>query len=293
MPNIERVADTHCHTGEGPIWHPDEDVLYWVDIPAGRLFRYDPETDDHELVYERDGAIGGFTVQEDGSLLLFEEKGRIERWDDGETTTVVEEIDGEQDSRFNDVIADPAGRVFCGTMPTDDHPGRLYRLELDGTVTEVLEEVALPNGLGFTPDREQLYFTESQAHSIYRFDYDESDGSITNREVFVDVSDEEGVPDGMTVNADGDVWSARWDGHCLVRYSPDGVEQERIEFPARKVSCITFGGEDYTDAYVTTALGPGEGGKGSRDDEGEGAGALFRVPDLDEGVPEFRSNVEI
>ena len=293
----ERIADYECGTGEGPLWHPEDGVLYWVDIPAGRLFWYDPVADVHECCYERDGPIGGFTIQADGSLLLFEEGGRIERWEDGQTDLVLEGIEDEADSRFNDVIADPRGRVFCGTMPTEDDLGNLYRLDRDGSITTVIEDVDISNGLGFTPDRSRLYYTESEAEKIYRFAYDEATGSIADRETFVDLADEAGVPDGLTVDEEGYVWSARWDGGCLVRYSPDGEEVARVEFPARKVSSVTFGGEHYEEAYVTTALGEslaaGETVADRRAEEGSGAGALFRVELGVSGVPEFRSRIEL
>ncbi|MCU4800027.1 SMP-30/gluconolactonase/LRE family protein [Halobacteria archaeon HArc-gm2] len=288
MTRYERVADYRSHTGEGPLWHPDEERLYWVDIPNGDLFRYDPDTDEHEQCFERD-VVGGFTIQDDGSLLLFEDGGRIERWVEGAgTTTVVEGIDGEADSRFNDVVADPRGRVFCGTMPTDDRPGRLYRLDTDGSVTTVLDEVGLPNGMGFTLDRRRFYFTDSGNGRIDRYDYDQATGAISNPETVVEVDEGEAIPDGMAVDAEGYLWSARWDGGCLVRHDPTGAEVARIEFPARKVSSVTFAGPDLSEAYVTTALT-----ENSRDEEGDGAGALFRFDPDAVGVPEFRSRVEI
>lgn len=286
----ELIADHRCHTGEGPLWHPDEKRLYWVDIPNGRLFRYDPTTGEHDKCYETD-TIGGFTIQADGTLLLFEDKGSVEVWRDGKRETVIEEIPAERDSRFNDVITDPNGRVFCGTMPTDERLGRLYRLDCDGTFTEVVDSVDIPNGLGFTADREHMYFTESIEKKIYKYKYDEDTGGIAERKVFLDLTDEEGIPDGMTVDAEGYVWSARWDGGCLVRYAPDGTEDRRVEFPAKKVSSVIFGGENYADLYVTTALGPGEGTPGTKVEEGVGAGALFRVETDVPGRPEFRSQI--
>lgn len=292
-PELVRVADPRNVTGEGPVWHPDERRLYWVDIPEGRLFRYDPASGEHEIAYERDGSIGGATVQSDGSLLLFEEAGRIERWDADGAEPVVESIDGEEDSRFNDVVADPRGRVFCGTMPTDDRAGRLYRLDTDVSIVLLRDDVALPNGLGFAPDRGYLYFTESEANRILRYAYNEETGTIADPETFVEGG--EGVPDGLTVDAAGHVWSARWDGGRLVRYDPDGEAVDRVEFPARKVSSVSFGGPSYVDAYVTTALSPapaeGEPPVGDREREGDGAGALFRVDLGVRGTPEFYSRV--
>jgi D-xylonolactonase len=291
------VADTHCHTGEGPLYHPDEDVVYFLDIPQADLYRYDLTEESHERVLDAEGAIGGFTIQADGDLLLFCDEGRIQPWspDEGLGDPVVDAIDGEGDARFNDVIADPAGRVFAGTMHREqpaEHPGTLYRLDTDGSLTAVESGLPIPNGMGFTPDRERMYFTETVEGKIYRYDYDEATGALTDREVFVDASEETGNPDGMTVDADGDVWSAFWDGGRIAHYDPDGTERERVEFPAKKVSAVTFGGQEYDTAYVTTALGPGEGSAGTREEEGSGAGALFAVDLGVSGVPEFRSEIE-
>jgi D-xylono/L-arabinono-1,4-lactonase len=280
----ELIADYACVTGEGPLWHAAEQRLYWVDIPQGRLFRYHPASGAHEMCFEG-RQLGGFTIQADGALLLFMDRGTIQLWRDGAFTTVVEEIADERETRFNDVFADPAGRVFCGTMPTKDRPGRLYRLDTDGTLTMVLDGIGCSNGMGLTPDHTQLYYTDTGAREIYLFDYDRASGAIVNRRVFASNPPEEGLPDGMTVDAQGYVWSARWDGGCVVRYTPAGVLERRISFPAKKVSSVTFGGPDYTDMYITTAGGD------NKPAEGAGAGALFRLNLGIQGVPECMSRV--
>lgn len=281
----ELIADYGCVTGEGPLWHPAEQKLYWCDIPRGRLFRYDPATGEHEMCHEGE-VLGGFTIQADGALLLFLARGAVKVWREGKLTTVIEEIAAERESRFNDVIADPAGRVFCGTMPVDqERLGHLYRLDTDGTLTRLLDGIGCSNGLGFTPDGKQMYYTDSPRREIYLFEYDRESGEIANQRVFVRTPAGEGVPDGMTVDAEGYVWSARWGGGCLVRYAPDGTEERRILFPAKKVSSVTFAGPDYTDMYVTTAGGD------SKEEEGQGAGALFRLNLNIQGVPEFYSRV--
>jgi sugar lactone lactonase YvrE len=280
----ELIADYQCVIGEGPLWHPGERRLYWVDIATGRMFRYEPATGRHELCYEGE-VVGGFTIQADGALLLFMAKGAVKIWREGALTTVVDEIPDERASRFNDVIADPAGRVFCGTISGPDHWGRLYRLDTDARLTAVVYDVGTSNGMGFTPDRKQMYYTDSHAREIYLFDYDRATGAISRQRLFVKVPEGEGVPDGMTVDAEGYVWSARWGGSCLVRYTPEGVEERRIEFPAQKVSSVAFGGDDYADMYVTTAGGD------HKDTEGPGAGALFRLRLGIRGVAEFPSRV--
>ncbi|KXA94472.1 gluconolaconase [candidate division MSBL1 archaeon SCGC-AAA259E19] len=284
---VENIADYKCKTGEGPLWHPMEKRLYWTDIPNGRMFRYDPSTGKHEQFYDGK-VVGGFTIQSDGSLLLFMEKGSVRKWSDGEMETVLDEIPEEKDSRFNDVIADPEGRVFCGTMPTEKRLGNLYRLDIDGTYEKVFESINVPNGMGFNLNNDKFYFTESNDRKIHLFDYDRNTGEISNRRLFLEKPKGEGNPDGMTVDNEGRIWSARWDGGCLVRYDPDGNEEMRIDFPARKVSSVTFGGNDYKDIYVTTAGGD------NKPEEGRGAGALFRtrVEEI-KGRKEYFSRIQI
>jgi len=284
--DIEQIADYQCVVGEGVIWHPTEQRVYWLCIPTGRMFRYDPATGRHEQIYAGE-PVGGITIQADGALLLFGARGAVRIWRDGQLTTVIDEIAADRDSRFNDVIADPAGRVFCGTMASERHPGRLYRLDPDGQLTIVLDDIQVPNGLGFTPDRRGLYFTDTMRKVIYRFDYDAATGAVSNQRVFARVPADaaEGLPDGMTVDREGYVWSARWDGGCLVRYAPDGTEVARIAFPARKVASAAFGGEDYGDLYVITAGGD------KKETDGAGAGALYRLRPGVTGVPEFTSRI--
>ena len=280
----ELVADYQCITGEGPLWHPMEKRLYWSDIPQGRIFRLKPYTRVHQQIY--DGrVVGGFTIQRDGSLLLFMDRCSIAIWREGKLDFVTVGLPGEVDNRFNDVIADPAGRVFCGTMPTENRPATLYRLDTDGSITTVLDNVGLSNGMGFTPDRRRMYYTDSVAHKIYLFDYAVETGDISGQRVFVETPEGEGVPDGMTVDGQGYVWSARWDGSSLFRYAPDGTVAGQVRFPAKKVSSVIFGGSELMDMYVTTAGGD------DRAKNGPGAGGLFRLNLGIQGKPEYVSRV--
>lgn len=282
----ELVADYRCELGEGPLWHPTEKRVYWLDIARGLMFRFNPATGEHEQCYEGE-VVGGFTIQEDGALLLFMARGAVATWREGRLDYILEEIPDERDSRFNDVAADPVGGVFCGTLPTADRLGRLYRLDPDGSITRVLDDVDISNGIGFTPDRAQMYYTESGTRKIYLFDYDQKTGAITNRRVFLDTPDDGTIPDGLAVDSDGYVWSARFYSSSLYRYSPQGVEERRTELPVRQVSSLTFGGDDLTDIYVTTAGGH------NKAQEGPGAGGLFRLNLGIRGQPEFLSRVHL
>jgi len=282
----EIVADFRCRVGEGPGWHAQERCLYWVDIPAGRLLRYTPTTG-QSIAFELGEPVGGFTIQKDGALLLFMARGAVRLWHDTFLATIIEDISAEHDTRFNDVIADPVGRVFCGTMSSPVHAGRLYRLDNHGQLTVLLEGVGTSNGMGFSPDRSLFYHTDTRRQSIYAYDYDENTGAIKNPRVFAVVPKSEGAPDGLTVDTEGCVWSARWGGGCVVRYSPEGREILRVFLPAVKVSSLTFGGPDYTDIFITTAGGE------NRTENGPGAGALFRINLGIKGLPEYPSSIAV
>lgn len=283
---LELIADEGCETTEGPLWHEDVQALFWLDIPAGRLFRYEPATGQHHLAYES-VPIGGFTIQADGALLLFGDRGRIWTWDprSAATSVIVEEIVGERGSRFNDVIADPEGRVFAGTMPDGARPGRLYRLDRDGSLTVALDDAGVSNGMGFTLDLLSLYHTDSDKGTITRYRYDRATGALDAGAIVVRVPAADGVPDGMAVDDQGNIWSARWDGGTLYHYAPDGRQLGAIPFPAKKVSSVTFGGPRWRDAYITCAGGP------DKASEGAGAGALFRTSLGVAGRPPFRSRI--
>jgi D-xylono/L-arabinono-1,4-lactonase len=278
------IADYACEIAENPLWHPIEQRLYWCDIPKGRLFRYDPAIGAHEQCYEG-RMIGGFTIQADNSFLLFMDKGDVAIWRDGAPIKVIAQVTSECGSRFNDVIADPRGRVFCGTMSTEQGKGSLYRLDLDGSINRLLPDIGCSNGMAFTPDRKGFYYTDSFAREIYLFDYNAEDGSISNQRDFARFNESDGLPDGATLDAEGRLWSAMWDGSCVVRLLPDGGIDERILLPTRKASSLTFGGNDYTDIYITTA------GGNTREADGDLAGSLFRVRATRPGVPEFFSRI--
>ena len=280
----ELIANYKCNTGENPLWNSFDSRLYWCDIPNGRIFRYDPVANTHELYHEGD-VVGGFTIESDGSLLLFMARGAVRRLSNGELTTIVSEIAEEKESRFNDVLADPMGRVFCGTMATPSRAGCLYRLDLDRSVTKILDGIQCSNGMAFSLDRRQMYYADSFAFEIYLFDYDMSTGYLTNQRLFVKAREQDGFPDGITIDAEGFLWTAQWDGSCVIRYRPDGSEDKRIHFPTKKVSSLTFGGDDYTDLYVTTAGGD------DPQENGENAGALYRVKAGVRGVAEFHSRI--
>jgi len=252
MDSVELVASLGCEIAENPLWHQAAGRLFFIDIPAGAIYSYDPSAGNC-AVLGRTRVTGGFTLQHDGSLLLFQDGGIATLALDG-TLREVASNRCPGNERFNNVIADPEGRVFAGAMGGN---GRLIRFDPDGTVTEMLDGIGGPNGMGFTPDLKGMYFTDSPARKIYYFDYDRQTGNLSNRRIFAEIPADEGLPDGMTVDADGYVWSAIWFGGRLKRYAPDGRLDREIYLPAQQISSVTFGGLDLTEIYVTSAASIG------------------------------------
>ena len=250
--NPKMIADTACQVGEGPLWHADAGLLFFLDIPPGAIYAYDPRIGSYHL-FSQGPPTGGMTLQEDGRILLFQD-GRIS----------ILQLDGSQhevasglcpgNNRFNDVIADPEGRVFAGAMGGNGH---LYRFDPDGRKEELFDGADVPNGMGFSPDLRHMYFIESVSHKIYRFAYERTTGVLSNRDVFAEIPESEGIPDGMTVDEEGFVWTAIWFGGRLKRFAPNGKLDREVLFPVAQTSCVTFGGADYSTMYITTAAGAG------------------------------------
>jgi len=285
------IVDYFNQVGEGPLWHPYEKRLYWVDITGGKMFWYDPTTEAHEQFFEGK-TIGGFTIQKDGSFLLFMENGSIALLKNNRMEYLLSEIEEERGMRFNDVVTDPKGRVFAGTMHQNsdialkgEKLGHLYRIDKDMSIHKVLTGTKIPNGMGFNLNHTKMYYTDSSERSIYSFDYDKNTGDICNQKALITVDGNSGLPDGMTVDSKGDLWSARAGGYTLNQYSPEGKEKQSIKFPALMVSSVTFGGENLDDIYVTTIGGE------NKKENGSGAGALFRLNLGIKGNPEFLSEI--
>jgi D-xylono/L-arabinono-1,4-lactonase len=304
-------VDSRCVLGEGPLWHPVERRIYWLDIARQVIHRCRIDSGRAEEI-ATGCVVGGTTLQEDGSLLLMGARGAVRVLRGESITELAAPSRSLRGYRFNDATADPLGAVFSGIMAVresprsrfdllgrvrsrlervgflrraDERPGALFRYEPSGARATVLAESGRPNGMGFSPDGRLFYFTDSLAKRIYAFDYDQTTGSITRQRVFVDAHAETGMPDGLAVDAEGGVWSAQWSGGCVIRYDPNGVEQRRVHFPARLVTSLAFGGDDLAIAFVTTAGGT------DRAKNGAGAGALFRFDPGVVGVQEHRSRL--
>ncbi len=291
---IEMLADVKARVGEGPVWDPSRQLLIWTDIQTGRLFEYDPASGENRNIYQ--GVyVGGTAVNKQGGLLLATWEG-IGLWrEGGEIAYIHKGILRGMQMQFNDVSADPGGRFFAGTYYWPEATGTLYRFDPNGSIHIVQDGVALSNGIGFSPDLKTMYYTDSAVRTIYAYDYDASSGDVSNRREFVVLPETEGITDGMTVDAEGFVWSAIWGGGCVIRFDPDGREERRISFPATQTASCMFGGADLNELYVTTAWsGTGEPPAGFEpagyDYSAHRGGELYRVRLDIQGKPEFEAD---
>lgn len=237
------------------MWDPASAILYWTDNAAAKFYLYEPASGTHRLA--NDGApINGFRLNRAGGFVIANNAG-IWLWDGAAKTSLIcDKVEGTR-CQMNDCVADPAGRLISGSQfydaGRDYELGKLIRVDADGAAEILDEGFHLSNGLAFSPDGSILYFADSVARIIYAFDYRADRGMVANRRVFVQVPGDEGLPDGLCVDAEGYVWSAQWYGGCVVRYDPDGKLERRIPVPAKQTSSLTFGGPDLTDIFITSA----------------------------------------
>jgi len=272
--------------GEGPLWHPGWQELLVVDVPRGDIHRFDSG-----LRLKGTIATGrptsAVTWQENGSILCYHDRGEISRVGNRQATPeTVLTIPEESGGMFNDVIADPEGRILCGALPIGSRPGRLYSIEPDRSYRILLDDLLEPNGMGFTSDGRVLYFADSVGQTIWRMSYDPASGELGPRTAFWRTTGDE-LPDGLTVDAGDQVICAVWNGGCVVRLTPAGELVCRAALPAKRMTSVTFGGPGLDAIYATSALQDGPDGAGD-----ESAGAVFRITGTGrQGRPEWPSRL--
>ncbi len=255
MSRVTILADYGDLCGECPVWDSSESVLEWIDQTGQKFYRLDWPSRRHRVV-AHNVAISGFRRNRSGGYVIANSQG-IWHWDGGHSLTPIATELGGRVCQVNDCVADSRGRFLTASYfysPTQKYEmGSLIRVDTDSKASILDEGFHLSNGLGFSPDETILYFADSAARRIYSFNYDLATGSVRNRRVFVQVPAEEGLPDGLAVDAEGFVWSAQWYGSCVVRYDPGGKLERQFPIPAKQTSSLAFGGPDLTDIFVTSA----------------------------------------
>jgi sugar lactone lactonase YvrE len=249
----EVAIPAQCELAEGPVWDPRLGVLRWVDILAGHVHSVDPDTGERDWFDAGDpvGAVG--LTSSDGLVLALVD--RFGLYNGSEVTRFGEFSADRSVVRFNDGKPDPWGSFWAGTMAWEEGApgGALYRLAPDGTVTTMVTDVALSNGLDWSDDRRTFYFADSLSGGVDAFECDPETGVLGARRRFVTVPATGCLPDGLTLDSDGCLWVAVFGSGELRRYTPDGRLGTIVRLPARQVTSAAFGGPDLGTLYITTA----------------------------------------
>jgi len=226
----------------------------YVDIFAGDVHLYRP-TENRTTTMHFDGHVGAAVPCADGSTIVAVER-RLVRVDSAGAVFAEWSVENDlPDNRFNDCQCDPAGRVWAGTMSRTKIKGsaNLYRLDTCGTMTVAIPGVTLSNGLGWSPDARSMYYIDSTTRRLDVLDFERRDSSVTNRRPLVRFEPDAGLPDGLTVDADGGIWIALAGGGAIRRYLPDGALDRTVQLAVSHPTSLTFGGPDLRTLYVTTA----------------------------------------
>jgi sugar lactone lactonase YvrE len=275
MITIEHVLSVHNVVGESPIWHPGEQALYWADIGGNQFFRLIPSTGELQTV-DTDQQIGCLALHEAGGLIVAMRYG-IYHWQAGGMTLLMSSEKMGATNRFNDGAVDRAGRFWVGTA-SGQPENPLYCLDVDGTFRVAETGSIISNGIGWSPDNKTMYYSDSGGSGIvYAYDFDLTRGVLSNRRTFLPPTGTPAVADGFTVDSEGCLWIAFWDGWRVECRAPDGSLLARIDMPVQRPTSCAFGGPDMTDLYVTSA--------GADCDQPQ-AGDVFRLSTNSTGLPE-------
>jgi sugar lactone lactonase YvrE len=243
--------------GEGIRWDARREEMLAVDILAGRVYRGRVRDDgslERVRVYRLPWTVGMIApVEGDDGWLLGAGRCFVYLAPNGTHRTIAEIAPS--GARINDGACDPQGRFWAGTLADDHHAGggALYRLDRSGRTEMVLDGLTISNGLGWSPDGSTMYLVDSGPRVVRAFAFDGDRGTLSRERVLVTVAEDVGAPDGLTVDAAGDLWVAIYGGGRVNRYAPDGSLREVYPIPARQCTCCAFGGPGLHELFVTTA----------------------------------------
>ena len=287
MSDVVVAANMEDVLGEVPVWDANAQCLWWTDVFRPAIHRLDAASGEVDSWTPPD-KVHSFALRQNDGLVIAGRKG-FARYDPvSGAYELLHDPRGENDgTMLNDGRADRQGRFWAGTMdkmlkaPT----GHLYRLDADGTSHAEADNITLSNGVAFSPDGGTLYFADSLLKTIFAYDLAADSGALANKRVFAETSAVPGIPDGATVDAEGHLWSARFDGNRVVRYAPDGSVVQEIELPVSRVTSCALGGPDLKTLYITSAFFRLTDEQRAKQPL---AGALFAVQVDVPGVPEPR-----
>jgi sugar lactone lactonase YvrE/DNA-binding IclR family transcriptional regulator len=252
---VRCVTRTGALLGEGPMWSPRDNALYWVDILTPSVHSY--SATDGSSTETPIGAMASVVIPKATGGLLLATPGGLMTFDavDKRMTLLTHPEAERSGNRYNDGKCDRRGRLWISSMDmsTAVNRGNLFRVEADGSWKKMDSGFTVPNGLGWSPDSTRMYFTDSFRRTIYVYDFDLLTGTISNRRPLISFEEVDGKPDGLTVDADGCLWVAAWDAWHIARFSPDGRKMQRIRMPVSRPTSCCFGGTNLETLFVTSA----------------------------------------
>lgn len=260
MTEVACVLDAKAELGEGPLWDAAEQRLYWVNIKQREIHRFDPKSGRDEM-WKAPETVGSLALRAQGGLVTALRDGfYFFEPATGAFQPIVQPEPERRENRFNDGKPDRQGRFWAGSMhdPEQLPTGGLYRLDPDHTCRRMVDGIIVSNALCWSPDGKIMYYGDSFARTMWAWDFDIATGEIANRRIFVRLPDADGYPDGATVDAEGGVWIACWEGWQVIRCDPAGKVERRVKLPVAKPTCPAFGGPNLDVCYVTSAWIGGE-----------------------------------
>lgn len=285
MKKAHPVLECGARLGEGALWDARDNCLWWVDITAGRVHRFDPRSGGNRTC-EVGQMVGTVVVREKGGLLLAVEQGIATLdFESGAFVLVARPEADKPTNRFNDGKCDPSGRFWAGTMSMkgEKAAGSLYCYEDPGRIHRRVTGVTTSNGIVWSHDGRILYYIDTPTREVWAYDFEPASGEISSRRTVITVAPEFGYPDGMTIDAEGMLWVAHWGGWAVHRWNPaTGEKLESIEVAAECVTSCAFGGANLKTLYITTAGGD------KADPKQPAAGHLFACELETAGVESFR-----
>lgn len=287
MTTAELAVSVKNGLGEGPVWIPETKALYWVDINDKAVYRYQPVSGHlHKIETEKQVTFLAFSAS--GLQIVGTDEG-LGVWHEGDIRILADNVAYRPAERFNDAAVDPYGRLWAGTK-SDAMNNHLFCMDLDGSVRIAQDGLGISNGIGWSIDHTRMYLVDSAIDTIYVYDYDGASGQIAHRRVFFQPEAGFGTPDGLTVDSEGFIWCAFWNGWKVARINPAGKVVQVVDVPAQNATSCTFGGDDLQDLYITTAI---DVLTESQLDDQPDAGGIFRVSLTVRGLPENRLKVKL
>lgn len=283
------VCDCRNNLGESVVWDAKTSRLWWANIHEGEIWSWTPTGGRAPIRVKLDERVGAIGLRQSAGLVVALASGFA--FFDPETgeTQRIAEVEAELSStRLNDGRIDPAGRFVCGGMDESSPQqgiSAVYALDSHGKTQTLIKGIHCANSICWSPDGSVFYFTDMPSRRIDAYDYDVATGEASNRRVFVDLSEEAGLADGSTVDAEGYLWNAQWGGGKVVRYAPDGSVDREIALPVSNPTCLCFGGEDLSTLYITSAWFGLDASAHGRQPH---AGSIFALRPGVRGVPEHR-----